>query len=416
MVNKKSKPKNPDIGFYLWVAVFLQFFLYVLSSSGIGYPILKYLFGVNDRFKDTQNLFEFHLLRDPFDAGILTDPFVNMGSNVFIFLLAKIFSITGLLNLNEIYFLFNLALFATLGFLLYKFSSNIYIAVALLLSNSFLFTLGRGNLASLASIFIAISFICMLKGKYWIAVVLISLSAWYQVFYIVFAAIFFIERKYRYTVYTFLISTSMLLGGWQLFGKSFQTNFKIFLHFNEKWNTGYVIGDNGLLHNNSLFGSLKGLFYLYAENSNLSLSSIQQNVFYLNRIYTLFVLITGVSLCVVYLKTFWRSGLPLKISGEILCFVSLLSATFLPVSPDYKWLPVFFGIAYMIGTKSTFLTKQNVILIVLLMLPKYLVIYTFPWWEPGMTIGSILNPFLSLIITIRLFEFIRNSTKKTKLN
>lgn len=415
MVKKIAEKRNLDIGFYLWLTILLQFLLYALSSSGIGYPILTYLFGINDRFKDTQNLFEFHLLRDPFDAGILTDPFANMGSNAFVFLLAKIFSITGLLKLNEIYFLVSLTFFVTLGFLLYKFSSNIYVALALLSSNSFLFTLGRGNLASLATIFIAVSFMCILKRKYWIAVVLISLAAWYQVFYIVFAAVFLIERKYKYAVYTFLGYITMLLAGWLFFGEGFYTNFKIFLHFNEKWNSGYVIGDNGLLHNNSLFGSLKGLFYIFAQNFNLGPSSIRQNVIYLNQIYTLLAIIIGVSLCVIYFKKFWKSGLPLKISGEFLCFVSLLSATFLPVSPEYKWLPVYFGFAYMIRMKSSFLIKQNVILIVLLILPKYLVFYTFPWWEPGMTIGTILNPVLSLIITIRLFEFIINSSKKAIL-
>jgi len=416
MVKKKGEIKNLDIGFYLWAAVLLQFFLYSLNSSGVGYPILKYLFGVNDRFKDIQNLFEFHLLRDPFDAGILTDPFANMGSNVFVFLFAKMVSITGLLNLNQIYFLLSLTLFATLGFLLYKFSSNIYITLGLLFSNSFLFTLGRGNLASLATIFIAVSFMYILKKKYWVAVVLISLAVWYQIFYIVFAALFFVERKYKYAAYTFLVSITITLAGWLLFGKSFDTNFKIFLHFNEKWNLGYVIGDNGLLHNNSLFGGLKGLFYIYAQYSNLGLSSIQQNVLYLNRIYILLVLMVGISLCVAYFKTFWSSGIPSKISGEFLSFVSLLSATLLPVSPDYKWLPVLFGFAYMIRTRSPFLNKQNVILIVLLILPKYLVIYTFPWWEPGMTIGTILNPALSLIIIIRLFGFIMNFGKKAKVN
>ena len=415
---KRLKNSNLDISFYLWIFSVIQVITYLISTEGIGYPILKYLFGASDRFKDSELLFNHHLFSNAFDIETLSNPNTNIGSSVFVLILAKFcYPFLSLIGV-DFYLYFNLLIFVATLFLFFKvFGKKLYI-LPIAFSHFIIFSFGRGNWALIATLLLVLGIESLRREKYLISSFCFALASFYEFPYILFALLIFFAGKIRFFLLSVGTVVSMYLLGWLLVGSDLKSNFQIFVVSHQRWHDGYVIGDNGLLHNNSIFGGLKTATYLVLQKDTPAGDLVMVSEFLANFVNFLIVVL-GVILVWFYFRK-WQVKYDREFNyAEYFLLLGLLTGLFLPVAPDYKLIPLCFALMYLIKEKSTFLSKSNLLLLLILFTPKYFVLFYFPWWEPGVTISTLLNPILSSILLIKLVMFMntkRSQTLKPKKN
>lgn len=316
----------------------------------------------------------------------------------------------------------------TFLYLIYVFSLHLLIKkrkawILLSLSYPLWYLFGRGNPDILAGI-VLIYAIWMLDKNKPVSYLLFGALASIKFPYAIFGAVaIFIDftkvgwRKSFKSLFIFSISLiTFFFVPFKLRPWPISTQVDVFFAIVRQYYSDYVIGDAGLLHNSSLFGFIKSFYYLFFGGKIKSIENAREISTSLANLYTYILVLIGLLL---FFRLFNFKLINLK--SRIIDIVApelFLLATFVvifapQVSADYRLALLIPTLAYLININSEFLRLNSVkVLLFLLLIPKHFIYWRFSFHDPGVTLNTVLNGPLLLILSYKLCSFISSKSEK----
>ena len=381
-----SREKKIETGAHVLLTGFLLSSIYSIVLSIFfhkTYPYDTFLFRRDDVFGDYTNL-----------VVISNDPYAVLRGWPNFPVLYKILSAFNLLPVKIGLFLF-LSLFVI--FFVYvnwknlkeKSSTSTFrnVFVYSFLTYPFLIAIDRANLEIF--VFMCLYFFIFYYKKHPIAAsIALSLAIALKAFPVIFAFIFFIDKKYKYIIWTGLTTALITFAAYATMPGGFLLNLKLHLENLRLYNINYGLQNNGLMFGNSLLGGIK--FILISIKPKLA-DSIAMATFIEKRIefyYVISLVFLIIVLVYIYFfeKKFWRTVTLLVFSLNLLPLVS----------GDYKLLHIFLPFFLFVNDDSS--TKMDPVfttLFCLLLIPKNF--YHLPQINE-VNLGVIANPILMLLI------------------
>ena len=414
-VSKFSK-KNVDK--YLTVSFGIQVLLLSISLLGIGYSILKYLFGSVDTFQDLtvsamfQPLYYSPNLVDSFSQPI--GPPLILYYSLLRFVIPSL-QVESILQAPFIPVLFYiLFLFALFLILLNKLSENRTISFLLGFSYPVVFLVGRGNPDLLCLILFSLAVILLNKHRM-VAGIIFGLLAAIKLPFVIFALLFVFKRELKLIAVTVVSLVINFFVPFMISGYGIGVQTKKFFEVTQSYFKDYVLNDGGNLFNTSIFGFIKSLFLTFNGKQFFEqedLLQFRESVYFFGSIFTYLLVCIPAVLLVLYV--YRRKG---KFNeNEILMVLVLLFILTPQVSAQYRLvflLPVF---AILYKTNSRLINDRCFILLFsLILLPKEFLFITLPNGQFGpFTISSLLNPPLMYFILWRALILLRKDRIEVK--
>lgn len=322
-------------------------------------------------------------------------------------------------SMSRVYLVLAL-LFIIYAFILFKILESYKVTALLLISYPILYLFGRGNPDILAGIVLAT--ICLKfalenkknrvkseldvsKSTLILFGILGAIKFPYLLFGIVFVILPILNRKMEQALRRSVIffGSCILAFVLPLLFKPWPvvTQVKVFKGIVDQYNFDYVIGDAGLLHNSSLFGTLKFIFYFYSERNILNVQEARQLSGEILSVYYILIFVLILSLLISFLPKI-KGRFEWKFSSELLLFAAGFIIITAPVSADYRLALFIPPLALMIREGNQFLTFQNWSFLILLFSPKHFFHKVFDFHEPGVTLNTLLNGPIIILLLVRI--------------
>lgn len=404
----------------IWITLNLTVYIvyFFLSKVGIGHDLLNYLTQKPGLFDDFFNPLVNAMSKPVLSSSVLQDPSFNSPFtpfNMYFYRVLGAFSFPNPYAFAIFYLGIVLFLIILSGQKFLRGKKELYI---LLSSYPFIFALSRGNV-SLFMLFILFLALKSIHEQRWFqATLLLSFMTAFQFPY----AIFFIlipiycNKYFKPLLLGVLTSISFYILPFFVIGKGFRDCAKTFLALNERWIQTYLTENNGIFNGVSFYGGLKSLFLIIFGNAN-SQSQLTIILNYLNILYlpTLIILMTFLAFNSKILKI-WK----IRIENEefksyLSVIIALIFVGFPQVSALYKMI---FIIPFVLQIKTLYEPKNRrmLYLFVALFLPKDFLHFSIPIYGPGVTLTSIVNPVLMLILIIQISNKLKNFSKIITIN
>ncbi len=351
-----------------------------------GYPLLSFM-TTKGRFDDFYNSIYTNF-------GNLINSTGNLTLHPLSVLIGNIFSITPK-DVSAVMFfvVFSGLLFYSLG----KLSNSILIPIMVFVSYPYQFTIARGNNEIILVAVAALMYSLIIQKNYkkgFQRFIILNLVEPYPLYLFQFIA-FKNQIKNQiktYMAFAFLLIVSALLSGT---GRAYLTGL-----ISEGRGNVNVMSPGTTLHSSSIGGALEFLWAIMSDTSIFESNYINTSL--------LFIEIAGFFL--LFFFFFRNKGNVDLVTSSILiiCFWTLLNNP----SFDYRLLHFFIPLSIMfkqaIGTRDL----PILILMILLFLPKPFLFFIYPENQLGITLGSVVNPILLLILIIlTLVRFKKNFSK-----
>ncbi len=399
----------------LTLTLIIQFALFGLGQS-LGFNFGAYLLGDKDRFNDllfnlqtTASNIPFFLEGSP--EG--TQPSLYDVTNGFDYPYFKLLGVLGTNRTSSLFIM--IILYSLLIFALNSIMKNYKITLLISLSYPVIFTFFRGNQVIFMATLLTIYLLLIKKNRFLSASVILSLITAHIFPFLIFGMILILYKKYAHFLCTCLLSLSIFLIPFFVMGTSFQRNLRILSQTSSQYINDYVIKDAGLLANNSLFGLLKSFLYLFHSGKVWSPQSRENEVLKLVSYYSFFLVLIGLFLFAIYsykARTISIFRNPKSSISEIFLALTLILVLFPQVSADYKLIVLIIPLVSLFRENSSYLTKRNLILYLLLLLPKHFIYWQFDWAPTGVTLQSIVNPILGLFLLFSLTSYLGESVTR----
>ena len=396
---KNSVENYVRIGFKIQ---FIQYVLYLSSLIGFGYPIVNFFIGYPGIFDDFLNPFVMANTLPVLEFEILKEPSFNSPFSPFqVYYYQKL----GFFIIKSPY------LFAAIVLTIYMFiflftQRALYgswkLTLLFALTAPFYFTFFRGNIALLLVSICSLGFLCLRKDRFYTYAALISLLACFQLPYIILLGPLILARKFKQALTGLLLTFLGYAVPFAMLNNGFWGTWNLFTELNSRWYATYVTGNQGLLHGCSLLGFEKSVLFVFGEIFNIEISRFQS---LLEDSYIFQILIVLLVLAYRFRRIFGSQFPEFGISGPVLLVFTSFFILLPQVSAEYKLIfliPVF---GQLLHEKSLFLNKVNLILLALLLIPKYQIWITFERYSPGLHLGSILTPLLLIVLIQRSIHF-----------
>jgi len=416
----------------------LSWITILISLTGIGFPIMTYMFNQAGVLDDLENgillsktFYNPNLLTLP-DFAWIASPFTNLvnyiSNSLFLTpnsfecrILNVVVNCTPSTHLTVggypflisdfaviIWFLASLIIFY---WLISKISKNRFLALLLSTSYPFVYALSRGNPDVLASILLACLIISILNKKVILSFILVAfLTAIKIPFGLLLVPLVFAYPKIK-NFLTFITVTGLSYIVPLLIMKSngsILSQLNVFSTLVKRYNIQYAINDAGLMHSTSLLSFSKvALFYL----SNFFGIGINTNSFKFATYFAIAALVfiyTAIRIWPILITLRNQKMQDLLIDCLLICIILII---LLPtVSQDYRLSLLIPLLA--VKFRNYFDSKPIIFVICLILMSKNFMQITFPLNSWGTTIGALLNPIIMLILLHILINKINQKALK----
>jgi hypothetical protein len=224
------------------------------------------------------------------------------------------------------------------------------------------------------------------KGRFTLAAVCIGLIASVEPYNAVFATLllaFGCRYLFQAGATGFLVLISLQLIG----SRDVLLYIKDFQYTSDWYTKDYILGNGGLLANNSLWGL--GKFILFQIFNTRSQEII-------NNVYPLFAVLSllgiTLSILIVYLN---RKKNRLHESFSLLSVAIVL---FAPTSATYKLVILMLVVVIMLVLNESRESSKWVILLTITVIPKNWIWFRWPDWQLGLTLDTVINPILLILV------------------
>ena len=183
----------------------------------------------------------------------------------------------------------------------------------------------------------------------------------------------------------------------------------------------YVIGDAGMMFNVSLFGLEKPLLYLLQGDKLVTASQAQDVAVAALTLQLVSLILISVLLLAVPIYHHKRSNKVLsnQLSSSqetdlylvFFLFLALLECLFPEIAAEYRLAQLVVIVALLFSVKSRFLENRfNLIVLVLVFLPKHFLVISFPAGVANIvTISSLISPVLLTILAFRIQKYLSSN-------
>ena len=412
--NPNTKKLFKQIGIF---SIAAQVFFYLLSQLGTGYQLFSYMFLGAGRFDDLRNgIFEH---RYYFSPQLLDIPgFASVASPPMVF----VWQLYGYFVKSEFALWASLILtYLILVFVIWKATRNVYATIFFSTAHPVVFAFVRGNPDMWVLIATCIAGISLIRGKNWVVAVMFGLMGALKFPFLLFGLMFIMRRDFKNLALQVVVTIAAFLIPLTAKPWSIPDQINVFNVIVARYYQGYVIGDAGMLFNVSLFGLEKPLMYLLQGNSLLTASqardvAIAALTVQIVSVVLLSILLLGVP---VYQRIKSRNTSNNQISSSsetdlylvFFLFLALLQCLFPQVAAEYRLAQLVVIVALLFSVKSRFLENRfNLIVLVLVFLPKHFLVISFPAGVANIvTISSLISPVLLTILAFRIQKYLSSN-------
>ena len=401
--DSKSSNYSNNLSFrsevYIFGILFTSLALSIFfSSQKIGWPVWAFLTGNNDAFSDfAGDRFElpntyFHMTGPDGKPspvyGVLAPGGVLIGKLYSLFLIPQTLWVFQIVALTS----------CILTVITISGRRNYHFSILILFSAyPFWFAYFRGNNDIWLFPLLGLAYLQFSKKNYNLFTLFIVSAAAIEPYNILFLVALIPLKKYKYilysSIYLFIYLLSMAFVGEKNLGRY----ISLFEYTGKWYNESYVINNSGLLANNSIWGLLKVVTFMFRP-TNLTPESF---------IYHFYTIGTLLSVCVM---TIYLARKKLQIE-YFFAITSLEILFFAPTSANYKlitFLLSFFIIIYKMNI-DLFANKIFLALSLALLLPKEFIWFKFTNEPLGATLGTVVNPILEIIM---IFAILKINSRK----
>ena len=365
------------------IAVFYHYFLG--SYLHLSYPYNTFLFAPEDRFHDFTNVIKMTKDLNPYYSQlwavyfpffyVLVYPFslLNMGFSLFIFHMLFIFGVA----------YWNVKSFGrpeTLNQIMALF-------IVTFLTYPFLFSIDRSNFEELIFIFLMITIIAFEKRNLNLSAIFLSFAIATKLFPAVFLILFLAEKKYSHTVLVIALSLIETYFGLIILQGDVSTNISGLMHWLDKYQYDYIIGNGGYAFGHSLFGILKTGIFAVQLFLNVGYKNVlmRQHGNFIAQIYFIMSILGFIYIAIVCWREekYWKKIALLVIAMNLLPYVSA----------DYKLIYFLLPMGLLIRDENIGENKIYSTIFAFLLIPK-----AYLWLRGDINISIIVNPLLMLIL------------------
>ena len=372
---------------------------FLISRFSYGYPFSTFLFRPEDRFNDFKNSLRCvdHSLGGPSWDPLMQSPYWKTGWP-FITILYYLFLPFGLKWGTAIFIsLFVITISLFLWENLKSLTIKKRIAHTLILSlftYPVLFAIDRGNAEMIVFAFLAIFFSCFGRNSHFIGLVALACAIAMKAHPAVFLILLACDRKIKDCFFVVFLSIGLNIVAAAALPGGLSHNLSNSLSDTiSLYRKSYIIGNEGLMFGNSLWGVGKVALFC-VERGSSAISELGSTFTKLQFPYLCFCMAVFSLTClyVLHFKTSWWKRVTLLTFSMIL---------FPYVSADYRLLHIYFPMLFFINSNfQSNYTKYFMIIFGLLLVPKGY--YHLPFCNEA-TIQVVLNP---LIMVIAMFMII----------
>jgi hypothetical protein len=412
--NPNTKKLFKQIGIF---SIAAQVFFYLLSQLGAGYQLFNYMFLSTGRFDDLRNgivqnkyFFSPELLDIKGFASVASPPMI------FMWRIYEFFVKTESALLVSLIFTF-----LVLVLVIWLATRDIYATIFLSTMHPILFAFARANPDMWVLIATCIAGIALISGKNWVVAVMFGLMSALKFPFLLFGLIFLFRKDFKnlalqgvVTIVAFFIP--LFAKPWGL-----MEQINVFNTIVARYYQDYVIGDAGMMFNVSLFGLEKPLLYLLQGDKLVTASQAQDVAVAALTLQLVSLILISVLLLAIPIYHHKRSN---KVSNNQLSssqetdlylvfflFLALLECLFPQIAAEYRLAQLVVIVALLFSVKSRFLENRfNLIILVLVFLPKHFLVISFPAGVANIvTISSLITPILLTILAFRIQKYLSSN-------
>lgn len=396
-MKNKIKKYNQSYNRIIIINVLGVFSVLFFDLINFGYNTFRYLIGVPGIFNDFFTPLINAISKPVLSSEILKDSNFNSPFTPFNFFY---FRVVGAFLFENPY-IFAVTCMTLILLLVawqfYRYTGQKNAVLMLLTSFPLLFAFFRGNVTIFLLALLIIALNQLQNGSAIRASIILGIMVGFQFPYAIFFLLIPIFSK-QYLRYVFLASitaVSTYVVPYILVSGGISSSTKTFIELNKRWTVSYIDNNEGLLHGTSIYGAVKTLIFVVfnsQETSNGMLDVL--NVWYVPSIVLSFIII-------VYISTYKVWSIRLnneEIQNYMSLSVAIMFVSFPQVSAFYK-LIFLLPFAHNL-TKNYMKNKYLINLILLLIFPKDFIHFGISEYLPGVTIASLVNPILLLVILV----------------
>jgi len=412
--NPNTKKLFKQIGMF---SITAQVLFYLFSQYGAGFQLINFMFLGKGRFDDLRNgilenryYFSPQLLEIPGFSSVASPPMV------FLWQIYEYFVKTDFALWASLIFTYLI-----LVFFIWKVTRNITATIFLLTLHPVLFAFARGNPDMWVLIATCIAGIALISGKNWVVAVMFGLMSALKFPFLLFGLIFLFRKDFKnlalqgvVTVVAFFIP--LFTKPWGL-----MEQINVFNTIVARYYQDYVIGDAGMMFNVSLFGLEKPLLYLLQGDKLVTASQAQDVAVAALTLQLVSLILISVLFLAIPIYHHKKSN---KVSSNQLSssqetdlylvfflFLALLECLFPQIAAEYRLAQLVVIVALLFSVKSRFLENRfNLIVLVLVFLPKHFLVISFPAGVANIvTISSLISPVLLTILAFRIQKYLSSN-------
>ena len=409
--NPNTKKLFKQIGIF---SIAAQVFFYLLSQLGAGYQLFNYMFLSTGRFDDLRNgivqnkyFFSPELLDIKGFASVASPPMIFMWRIYEFFVKTESALLVSLI-----------LTFLVLVFVIWLATRDIYATIFLSTMHPILFAFARANPDMWVLIATCIAGIALIRGKNWIVAVIFGLMSALKFPFLLFGLIFLFRKDYKNLALQAIVTIVAFLSPLTMKPWGILDQINVFNVILARYYQSYIIGDAGMLFNVSLFGLEKPLLYLLQGNNLITVSQAQDVAVAALTLQLVSLILISVLLLAVPIYHHKRSN---KVSSNQLSssqetdlylvfflFLALLECLFPQIAAEYRLAQLVVIVALLFSVKSRFLENRfNLIVLVLVFLPKHFLVISFPAGVANIvTISSLISPVLLTILAFRIQKYL----------
>ena len=408
--HSKYQLKNDiNFEFYKILSVSTTFALLLLSNF-MGFKLIFFLYNERDRFNDLFYNLQATLQDTFFVSNVNNVNYVYQVTTGFDYAYFKFLLIFG--NDKAASAKVMILLFVILFLLIQKISKSFSFSFFLLSSYPLIFCFFRGHQTMLMAILFSIFYLLVKKARYIEASLVLAIMVAHAFPLFIYGSLFLFKKKIKYFVLTIVLAFLAYIPPFLIMGNSFENNLKILNQVNSGYLSDYVVNDSGSKFNNSIYGLIKTIYYIFQNERYISKEQLIISNTAILESYTWVVIVL---LLIFYTVFVLRSQnfliyFPNNEYLEELLFGLTLLLILLPhISSDYKLVLLLIPIASLYAKDSQLLTRRIFLLIILLLLPKHFIELSFNFSDAKVTIQNIVNPIIEFALFVATLKFL--STK-----
>jgi len=412
--NPNTKKLFKQIGIF---SIAAQVFFYLLSQLGAGYQLFNYMFLSTGRFDDLRNgivqnkyFFSPELLDIKGFASVASPPMI------FMWRIYEFFVKTESALLVSLIFTF-----LVLVLVIWLATRDVYATIFLSTMHPILFAFARANPDMWVLIATCVAGIALIRGKNWVVAVMFGLMSALKFPFLLFGLIFLFRKDFKnlalqgvITIVAFFIP--LFAKPWGL-----MEQINVFNTIVARYYQDYVIGDAGMMFNVSLFGLEKPLLYLLQGDKLVTASQAQDVAIAALTLQLVSLILISILLLAIPIYHHKRSNKVLsdQLSSSqetdlylvFFLFLALLECLFPQIAAEYRLAQLVVIVALLFSVKSRFLENRfNLIILVLVFLPKHFLVISFPAGVANIvTISSLISPVLLVILAFRIQKYLSSN-------